>query len=46
MFCASSGVTANIAMVPKFEETAKNRRGDGKKGGAGEFRPELRLTKG
>jgi hypothetical protein len=47
MFFASSGVTANFAMVLKFEESAnKSTKGVGKMGGADEFPPELGLTKG
>ena len=39
-------VTTNFAMVPKFEEPAKNRPEAGKMSGVGEFRPKLGLPKG
>jgi hypothetical protein len=37
---SAARVTANFAMVPKFEEFAKNRRGVGKMGGAGRVPPD------
>jgi hypothetical protein len=47
MVCVPSGVIANFAMVPKFEESArKSLRGFGKTAVAGEFRPPRGLTKG